>query len=162
MRMNDKDMRRRIGKAVDDLDHALVILRDTIFGLEHRLGGRGLQAEILRLCEDLNLSPELSFSGPVDGALHPGDRSGLLELLRDARPLIGRHFVPARIEITASGDSCTARVETTPAAGTPQATASSEFAGLRDRADRAGVAVDIEPGPDSARISWHVPVGTPR
>jgi hypothetical protein len=29
-----------------------------------------------RLCEDLDLTPELSFTGPVDGALHPAARAG--------------------------------------------------------------------------------------
>jgi signal transduction histidine kinase len=89
MRTTDQDMRDRIGKTIDDLDHAVVILRDTVYGLRPRLEARGLRAEIVRLCEVLNLAPELSFSGPVDGALHPGDQAGLLELLRDACPKSG-------------------------------------------------------------------------
>jgi hypothetical protein len=77
MRTADPDTRRRIDRTIDDLDHAVLILRDTVYGLEHRLEGRGLHAEILRLCEELSLTPELSFTGPVDGALNPGDRARL-------------------------------------------------------------------------------------
>jgi signal transduction histidine kinase len=162
MRTADQDMRRRIDKTVDDLDYAVLILRDTVYGLEHRLEGRGLRAEILRLCEELELAPELSFTGPVDGALHPGERAGLLELLRDALPVIGQHFVPARIEVIASGDSCTARVEATPAAGATGIRASSEFAGVRHQADSAGVGIDIEPGPNETWFAWQVRVRAPR
>lgn len=127
MRTADLHVRRQIEQSVGDLDHAVQILRDTVYGLEHRLEGRGLRAEILRLCEELHLAPELSFSGPVDGALPPGARAGFVELLRDALALIGRHFVATRIEMTASGDSYTATVEARPSAGMPGITAPSEF-----------------------------------
>jgi signal transduction histidine kinase len=162
MRTTDRDMRRRIEQSVDDLDHAVLILRDTIYGLEHRLEGRGLRAEILRLCEELRLAPELSFTGPVDGALPPGARAGFVELLRDALGLIGQHFAPTRIEITASSDSYTATVEARPLAGVAGITASSGFSGLRDKAARAEIGIDIEPGPSSTRFAWHVPVGAAR
>jgi len=162
MRTTDQDMRRRIDKTIDDLDHAVLILRDTVYGLEHRLADRGLQAEILRLCEELSLSPELSFTGPVDGALNPGDRARLLELLHEALPLIGQQFVPTRIEIAASRDSCTAMIEATPVAGAARTTAASEFFSLRSRAAQAGIGIDIEPGPGSTRVAWHVPVRASR
>jgi signal transduction histidine kinase len=162
MRTADPDMRRRIDKTIDDLDHAVLILRHTVYGLEHRLEGRGLHAEILRLCEELGLAPELGFSGPADGALHPGDRAGLLELLREALSVIGQQFVPARIEIAASGDSCTAVIEATPVAGATGTTAASEFSSLRSTAAQAGIGIDIEPGPGSTRFAWHIPVRASR
>jgi signal transduction histidine kinase len=162
MRTTDPDLRGRIDKTIDDLDHAVMILRDTIYGLEHRLEGRGLRAEILRLCEELDLAPELSFTGPVDGALHPGDRAGLLELLREGLSLIGQQFVATRIAIAARGDSCTAVVEARPLAGATGVKASSEFFRLRDKATQTGVGIDIEHGPGSTRFAWHVPVRAPR
>jgi signal transduction histidine kinase len=161
MRTTDPDMRGRIDKTIDDLDHAVLILRDTIYGLEHRLEGRGLRTEILRLCEELNLAPELSFTGPVDGAPHPGDRAGLLELLREALPLIGQRFGATRIEITASGDSFTAAVEARPLAGASKIETPSECV-LRNKAARAGFGIDIEPGPDTTRFAWHLTVRAPR
>jgi signal transduction histidine kinase len=157
MRTTDQGMRRRIEETVDDLDDAVVILRDTVYGLEHRLEGRGLRAEVLQLCEDLHVAPELSFSGPVDGALPSGARAGFVELLRDALALIEQHFVPARLEITASRGSYTAMIEARPLAG-EGGTTPSELSGLQDKAAQAGVGIDIEPGPDSTRFAWRVPV----
>jgi hypothetical protein len=157
-----RDRGRRIGQTIDDLDHAVLILRDTVYGLEHRLVGRGLREEILCVCEELNLAPELSFTGPVDGALQPGARAGFLELMQEALPLIGQHFVPTRIEITASSDSCTAMVEARPLASATGTKASSELFRLRDKAARAGFGIDIEPGPATTRFAWHVPLRTPR
>jgi signal transduction histidine kinase len=162
MRTTDQHVRRQIEESVDDLDDAVVILRDTVYGLEHRREGRGLRAEILRLCEDLHLAPELSFTGPVDGALPPAARAGFVELLRDALGLIGQHLAATRIEITAGGDSYTAVVEARPLAGAAGITAPSGFAGLRDKAAQAGIGMDIEPGPGSTRFAWHVPVRAPR
>jgi len=162
MRTTDQGLRRQIETSVDDLDDAVVILRDTVYGLEHRREGRGLRAEILRLCEELHLAPELSFAGPVDGALPPGARAGFVELLRDALGLIGGQFAATRIEITAGGDSYTAVVEARPLAGAAGITAPSGFDGLRDKAARAGIGMDIEPGPGSTRFAWHVPVRAPR
>jgi signal transduction histidine kinase len=162
MRTADQHARRQIQESVDDLDHAVLILRDTVYGLEHRLQGRGLRAEILRLCEELHLAPELSFTGPVDGALPPGARAGFVELLRDALGLIGQHFAPIRLEITASGDSHTAVVEARPLAGAAGKTAPSGFPALRDRAAQAGIGIDIKPGPGSTRFAWHLPVRVPR
>jgi hypothetical protein len=88
--------------------------------------------------------------------------AGLLELLREALALIGHRFVPARIQITASGDSFNAVVEARPAAGVSGAVASAEFPGLPSKAAEAGVGIDIEPGPDSTRFAWHVPVRASR
>jgi signal transduction histidine kinase len=162
MRTTDQHMRRQIQQSVDDLDDAVLILRDTVYGLERRLEGRGLRAEVLRLCQELHLAPELSFTGPVDGALPPGASAGFVELLRDALGLIGRHFVATRIEVTANGDSYTAVVEARPLAGAAGITAPSEFPGLRDKAAQAGIGIDIEPGPDSTRFAWHVPARAAR
>jgi signal transduction histidine kinase len=162
LRTTDPGVRRRIEETVDDLDDAVVILRDTVYGLEHRREGRGLRAEILQLCEELQLAPELSFTGPVDGALPPDARAGFMELLREALGLIGQHFVATRIQITASGDSNTATVDARPLAGTAGTTAPSGFSGLRDKAARAGIGIDIEPGPDSTRFAWRLPIRTPR
>ena len=68
----EPEARRRVQASIDGLDHVLRMLRDTIFGLDHRTKSRGLRQEILDLCSDLSPAPEVSFSGPVDGALEPG------------------------------------------------------------------------------------------
>jgi hypothetical protein len=77
-------VRRRVEASVDDLDEVLRSLRDTIFGLQRRLRGRGPREEILAACAGLSPPPELTFSGPVDGALPPERRGQQLDLLTAA------------------------------------------------------------------------------
>jgi hypothetical protein len=94
----DREVRRRVESAAGELDQAVQMLRDTIFGLEPRLRGRGFRAELLSLCDGLSPAPEVGFTGPVDGALDPASRTQLVELLRDGLALISAHaeLRPAR------------------------------------------------------------------
>ena len=159
MRIADQSMRGRIEETITDLDHAVVILRDTIFGLEHHREGRGLRHDITRLCGELELEPELSFSGPVDGALKPGAKDGLVDLLREALDLIRQQrLTPSLIGITAGEDAYTAVIQAVPVAGAAETNAASCFSGLREKATHAGIGIDIEPGPDSTRFAWHIPL----
>ena len=68
------EVRDKITASVDDLDEAVRMLRDAIFGLEQRPTDRSLRQEIMDLCAHLSPAPEVSFSGPVDtvAAEHQG------------------------------------------------------------------------------------------
>jgi signal transduction histidine kinase len=173
----EPEVRRRVEASVDDLDQVLRTLRDTIFGLQQRLRGHGLRQEIIELCDELSPPPEVSFSGPVDGALHPGTRAQLIELLREALNLIGRHGA-ARIDIAAAPDAYVTVLEIGPAPDANEATKANEatraneaeaaFASLgdsatrlRDSAARAGIRVDIDPIPGGTRCAWKVPLREP-
>jgi len=164
MRAADRNTRDRIEEAVNGLDQAVVILRDTIFGLEHHLEGHGLRGEILRLCRELQPAPELSFTGPVDGALHPDTSAGLVDLLGEALDLIRQHhFMPSHIEVSAGHDTYTAAIQAVPAAGAAQISgAAPGFSSLRHKSAQTGIGIDIEPGPDSTRFAWHIPLSSRR
>ena len=157
---SDAEVRRRIDACTDDLDDVLRTLRDTIFGLERRLQGRGLRQEILDLCGDLSPVPEISFAGPVDGALHPGTAAELVELLREAIGLVSPQAMLARIGVTVGGDSVLALLEAGPAPGTEGPTwPDNAFSGLSEKATLAGVDLAIEvTGGSTARFSWQVPL----
>jgi signal transduction histidine kinase len=60
----DREVRRRIESAAGELDRAVQILRDTIFGLERRLRGRGFRAELLSVCDGLSPAPRWASPGP--------------------------------------------------------------------------------------------------
>ena len=62
---------------------------------------------------DLSPAPEVSFSGPVDGALQPGMGTGLVQLLREALVEIGPDAVPASIGVTADEEACLTVIEAT-------------------------------------------------
>jgi hypothetical protein len=70
----DPQVRSRVEQAINDLDHVIRVLRDAVFGPETRLKDRALRAGIVHLCEQLSPVPDVTFCGPVDGALHPARR----------------------------------------------------------------------------------------
>jgi len=156
-------VRARLEDAAGGLDQALRLIRDTIFGLEQRLRDRGLRQEILDLFGGLSPVPEVSFAGPVDGALSPGAGTRLVALLRDALAVIGQDAVLASVGVTAGDAACVAEIKATPL---PHAVdwASQGWDGLRERAAIAGTSVNIDPVADGVRFVWHVPLittGTP-
>ena len=71
-----------------DLDDAIRLLRQAIFGLEHRLGRLSLRQQVLRLSVGVSPVPEILFAGPVDEALLPAAKDQLTDLLRIALGLI--------------------------------------------------------------------------
>ena len=158
-RSTQPDVRQRIEAAAGDLDQVLRLLRDTVFGLEQRLRDRGLRREILELCEDISPAPEVSFSGPVDGALHPGTGTWLVQLLREALVVIGSDAVPASIGVTTDEEACLTVIEAT---ARPHAAdvdwAAREPACLQEQAAKAGASIDIEPIPGGVRYALRLPL----
>lgn len=142
----------------------LRLLRDTVFGLEQRLRDRGLRQEILELCGSISPAPEVSFSGPLDGALHPGTGTWLVQLLREALVVIGPDAIPARIGVTTDDKACLTVIEAT---ARPHAAdvdwAARDHNGLVEQAARAGGSIDLEPIPGGVRYALRLPLdGTAR
>ncbi|HTS99203.1 MAG TPA: histidine kinase [Streptosporangiaceae bacterium] len=157
----EREVRRRLESSVADLDRAVRLVREAIFGLQHRMMARGLRQDVLDLCGGLTPVPEVTFSGPVDRALNPAARAELLGMLREVLGTLGAQSPPARISIAAAEDSCLAVVEAslkTDAAAIKEGSA-AELSGLRDAAARAGARIDIEPVPGGARLALRFPVG---
>ncbi len=71
MLVTKPEVRKCVLASADSLDQVLRLTRDAAFGLEQRLQGRGLRAEIVALCGEMSPVPEVSFTGPVDGAFDP-------------------------------------------------------------------------------------------
>ena len=152
-------VRQRVEAAAGDLDQVLRLLRDTVFGLEQRLHDRGLRREILDLFGDMSPAPEVSFSGPVDGALPPGTGTWLIQLLREALVAIGPDAIPASIGVTADDEACLTVIEAT---ARPQAAdvdwAARKHNGLVEQAARAGGSIDIESIPGGVRYALRLPL----
>ena len=152
-------VRQRVEAAAGDLDQVLRLLRDTVFGLENGLRDRGLRREILELCEGVSPTPVVSFSGPLDGALHPGNGTGLIQLLRETLVVIGPDAVPASIGVTTNEEACVAVIEATTR---PHAAdldwVATKPAGLVELAARTGASIDIEPIPGGVRYALRLPL----
>ena len=153
------EVRRRVQASVADLDDAIRLLRQAIFGLENRLAPQGLRHQVLQLCADVSPVPEITFAGPVDEALPPEDAEGLLEMLRAALGLLGtptgRTLISVeaaeRLNVTVAGTS-----QPPPGANGDRNT--RDFAPLRERARRDGIAIEIEPAANGTRVGWSVPL----
>jgi signal transduction histidine kinase len=152
-------VRKRVEAATGDLDQVLRLLRDTVFGLEQRLRDRGLRQEIVELCGSISPAPEVSFSGALDGALHPGTGTWLVRLLREALVVIGPDAIPARIGVTTDDKACLTVIEAT---ARPHAAdvdwAAREHDGLVEQAARAGGSIDLEPIPGGVRYALRLPL----
>jgi len=150
-------VRERVEAAAGELDKALRLIRDTVFGLEQRLRERGLRQEILELCGGLSPAPEVSFAGPVDGALPPGAGTRLVVMLREALNVIGQDAVLASVGVTAGDVACVTEINATPL---PHAAdwAARGWDGLREQAAVAGASVDLAPVADGVRFTWHMPL----
>jgi signal transduction histidine kinase len=153
------EARRRVESSVDDLDDAIRLLRQAIFGVEHRLDGLGLQQRVLRLCADVSPVPEITFTGPVDDALSAETSDQLLDMLRTALSLVSSDAVQTSVDLRAS-DALTVVVAGTGPDGRPAGANGSgrDFSPLRDKASRAGIALEVGSAADGTRLAWSFPV----
>jgi signal transduction histidine kinase len=151
--VSQAQVRRRLESSVADLDDAIRLLRQAIFGLENRLAAQGLRQQVLRLCAEVSPVPEITFAGPVDEALPPEAADPLLDMLHLALGLVGNR--PARVCVEA-GERLGVTVT---GSGPPtSATGRRDFAPLRERASQDHIAIEIEPAADGTRLAWSLPV----
>jgi len=162
---SEPEVRRRVGTSVEQLDDVVRMLRDAVFGLEHRPRRRGLRQEVLGLCGQLSPMPEISFGGQADRTLPAEAQAQVLELLRETLVLIEPDAVPGRVEVTADANACLVVIEAASAerrgAETGPERPEPDFSGLLARAAQAGARVDIQTTPDGIRFSWRLPLSAP-
>jgi signal transduction histidine kinase len=161
----EPEVRRRVGTSVEELDDVVRMLRNAVFGLEHRQRRPGLRQEVLGLCSTLSPMPEMSFAGHADQALSAEAQARLLELLRETFVLIGPDAVAGRVEVTIEADACLVVIDAAPGercgAETGPERPEQDFSGLLDRAAQAGTRVDIRTTPDGVRVSRQLPLSSP-
>ena len=127
------------------------------------MAAQGLRHQVLQLCADVSPVPEITFAGPVDEALPPQAADGLLEMLRTTLGLLGTPGGQTVISVEA------AERLSVVVAGTGQAPpgangdgSTRDFALLRERARRDGIAIEIEPAANGTRVGWSVPLEADR
>lgn len=153
------EVRRRVESSVDDLDDAIRLLRQAIFGLESRLDVLGLRQRVLRVCAVESPVPEITFAGPVDDALSAEAGDHLLDMLQIALGLVGPDAVQTAVNMRA-GETLAVVVT-----GTGAAWRSADGGGygrdlspLRDSAAQADIGIEISPAAGGIRLAWSVPV----
>jgi hypothetical protein len=155
------EVRERILASADALDQVLRLTRDAVFGLEHRLQGRGLRAEIGALVDQVSPAPEISFTGPVDGALDPARTTQLVQALGESLQLKIPHAAPNRVAIATSDTIYTAEIETSWTA--PDNGTSPEWISqIVGSTPGPGIRVTVHQAPAGTRITWSVPLKEPQ
>jgi signal transduction histidine kinase len=162
------EVSRRIDAVVSNLDEAIRLLRESIFGLEHGLPDQALRRSILDVSSELTpalgVVPEITLDGPIDTAVPPRVASSLLDTLREVLSRGGSVARATRVAVAvvASGEEVSLTV-TDNGSRWPARTADGlRLVTLRDRACRLGGTVEIttrEPG--SSSLIWRVPLITP-
>ncbi|MFD8542419.1 GAF domain-containing protein [Streptomyces sp. NPDC059649] len=157
----------RVGRAVNDLDTTIKIIRSTIFGLRttgDAKEGRGLRRDmtetVQRAAGPLGFAPALRIDGPVDAAV-PDDLTGhLVAVTAEALSNAARHAQAHHLDVTLSvtADTVTLTV-TDDGVGVGHAPHTGGLANMRARAEMHGGRLAVErPESGGTRIVWRVPL----
>ncbi|MFE1777139.1 GAF domain-containing protein [Streptomyces sp. NPDC059008] len=157
----------RVGRAVNDLDTTIKIIRSTIFGLRTTgddKGGRGLRRDLTetlqRAAGPLGFSPALRIDGPVDAAVPDDLSQHLLAVTAEALSNAARHARARHLDVTLSvtGDAVTLTV-TDDGVGIGDAPHTGGLANMLARADMHGGRLAVErPEGGGTRIVWRAPL----
>ncbi len=160
----DSEVSRRVESATRELDDATRLVRQSIFGLRGPSGGADLRRGVLEVCSEfapaLGTTPDVSFSGVMDGALPERTGGHLVEALRETLTAVGHQAEPVQVAVVIGDD---ARLTVTlpghwPPAG--QDAALGLAGALRKGAGQIGAVIEIGSGPGSGtRLAWRFPVG---
>ena len=157
----------RVGRAVNDLDTTIKIIRSTIFGLRTTgdgRGGRGLRRDLTetvqRAAGPLGFSPALRIDGPVDAAVPDDLAPHLVAVTAEALSNAARHAHARHLDVTLSVNAAGVTLTVTDdGAGVGDAPHTGGLANMRARADMHGGRLSVEtPEGGGTRVVWWVPL----
>lgn len=161
--ISEPEARRRVAKAVDELDVIVRHIRTVIFDVEHdRQSDEGVRRQALGLVEEitrtLGFEPRLSFDGPVDTTIDGDLAVDLLATLREALSNVARHARPTQVlvEIRAI-DGVTLTVTDDGVGFDPSATSGNGLRNMRRRAEAHDGTLTVSAGTGGGSVlRWHV------
>ncbi|WP_073952123.1 sensor histidine kinase [Streptomyces kebangsaanensis] len=158
--------RRRVLRAVDDLDETIRVIRSTIFGL--RLRGDdaapGLRARAIRVIGEatpvLGFAPGVRLEGLLDTHVPRETADHLVAALSESLTNIARHARADRAEVVLDTDGRTVRLLVVDnGVGTPPQGCRGGLATMAERARKLGGDLELTtPEGGGTRLVWHVPV----
>ncbi|KOY53703.1 GAF domain-containing sensor histidine kinase [Streptomyces sp. XY332] len=158
----------RIGRAVDDLDETIKIIRSTIFGLrtKDREDGPGLRARAARAVGDaattLGHPPRLSMEGLLDTDVPPQTADHVMAVLGELLSNAARHAQATRVGVTlqaAKGEIMLTVSDN--GKGIPAQGRRSGLRNLAERAEGLGGTFTIDtPDEGGSRLVWRAPLPT--
>lgn len=157
----------RVGRAVNDLDTTIKIIRSTIFGLRTTgdgKEGRGLRRDLTetvqRAAGPLGFSPSLRIDGPVNAAVPDDLAPHLVAVTAEALSNAARHAHARHLDVTLSVTAAAATLTVTDdGTGIGDAPHTGGLANMRARADMHDGRLAVEtPEGGGTRIVWRVPL----
>jgi signal transduction histidine kinase len=154
----------RVGRAVDDLDETISLIRTTIHGLQpstgtaRRVGVRArLVAEVDAASRTLGFTPALRMSGPVDTLVPPDVGDHLVAVVREALSNVARHAGARSAEVgLVVGDEISLTVHDD-GRGLPADAQRSGLANLERRAHDLGGVFSAGAAQPGTVLRWRIP-----
>jgi signal transduction histidine kinase len=167
-RIADPGVRRRVSRAVEQLDETVREIRTSIFDL-HTTGSSGedsLRRRLLDIVDELSasvdVSPSVRISGAVDTLVPEELAIHATAVLREAVSNAIRHSHAGEIVVTVEATTDLIIDVVDDGVGMPPGVARSGLLGVERRAAKChGMAV-VVPGPDGGtRLTWRAPLPKP-
>jgi signal transduction histidine kinase len=162
----------RVGRAVEDLDETVKIIRTSIFGLRSRASAQesaGLRSRLVdvvsRFIPTFGFTPSLRLEGLLDTDVSPEIAEDVLAVVEEALSNASRHAAAKAIEVSAKVTGGTAPevvvTVTDNGVGLPEGGRRSGLVNLAERATKNGGTLETEtPAGGGTRLVWRVPVLT--
>ncbi|MFE1473765.1 GAF domain-containing protein [Streptomyces cyaneofuscatus] len=167
------EVAERLGRAIDDLDTTIKIIRSTIFGLrEHGPTGDApkLRTRVVQAVDTaapaLGFTPALRMEGLIDTDVPQDVADQVIAVIVEALSNIARHAGAraAEVSVVAEGGALTVTA-TDDGTGVPEGARGSGLRNLTERAERLGGTLSVERGPaprGGTVLEWRVPLPTGR
>jgi signal transduction histidine kinase len=163
----------RVGRAVEDLDETVKIIRTSIFGLRSRASAQesaGLRARLVdvvsRFVPTLGFTPSLRLEGLLDTDVPPDLAEDVLAVLEEALSNASRHAGAKAVEVSAKVTGGSAPelglIVSDNGVGLPQGGRRSGLVNLEERAAKHGGTLHLEANPSGGgtRLRWQAPLPT--
>jgi signal transduction histidine kinase len=167
-RITDPSVRRRVSRAVEQLDETVREIRTSIFDL-HTTGTSGddsLRRRMLDIVEELSagveVSPSVRISGAVDTLVPEELAAHATAVLREAVSNAIRHAHAGEIVVTVEAATDLIIDVVDDGVGIPAGVARSGLLGVERRAAKCGGMAVVVPGPEGGtRLTWRAPLPKP-
>jgi signal transduction histidine kinase len=160
----------RVGRAVEDLDETVKIIRTSIFGLRSRANvqeSAGLRARLVdvvsRFVPTLGFTPSLRLEGLLDTDVPPDLADDVLAVLQEALSNVSRHAAAKAVDVFARVTGGTAPkvvlTVTDNGVGLPHGGRRSGLVNLVERAAKHAGELRLDPNPGGGtRLTWQAPL----